>query len=160
MMVQLITTTSLLFIVALIVSILPEVSARLDSRPRGLGETYHNYVSAEPVSTPRSVQRRKYTRRKKMRYKKSRKHRTRSFSSGTCFATGWSTCPPGMYCHLFGDSCNSSAEGVCERMSRMCTRIYRPVCGCTGVTYSNACEGRWGQASRGIQAGFKYHGKC
>ena len=30
--------------------------------------------------------------------------------------------------------------GVCRREPRLCTKIFKPVCGCNGVTYGNACE--------------------
>jgi len=28
-------------------------------------------------------------------------------------------------------------QGVCEKVSAMCNRMHRPVCGCDGNTYSN-----------------------
>ena len=62
-------------------------------------------------------------------------------------------CPDKMYCRLDDDSCDLDAEGQCEMISAQCTRIYRPVRGCNGRTYSNACVARFQQALKGDVAG-------
>ena len=69
-------------------------------------------------------------------------------------------CGQGMYCHLEGDSCDSSATGVCEKISPRCTREYMPVCGCDMRTYSNKCMARFGQSSKGLQAGISSWQQC
>mmetsp|Transcript_26187 Transcript_26187/g.53334 ORF Transcript_26187/g.53334 Transcript_26187/m.53334 type:complete len:138 (-) Transcript_26187:285-698(-) len=46
-------------------------------------------------------------------------------------------CPDGSFCQVQGGRCSGS--GICVRMSRRCTKIYRPVCSCDGETYGNAC---------------------
>ena len=69
-------------------------------------------------------------------------------------------CGQGMYCHLEGDSCDSSATGVCEKISPRCTREYMPVCGCDMRTYSNQCMARFGQSSKGLQAGISSWQQC
>lgn len=47
-------------------------------------------------------------------------------------------CGLGEYCQTADGDC--PAEGVCAEVPRLCTLQYMPVCGCNGVTYSNACE--------------------
>ncbi len=60
------------------------------------------------------------------------------------------------YCAMQIAQCREIADaaGVCAVKPQFCTRDYRPVCGCDGNTYSNAC----GAASQGVS--IQYAGAC
>jgi hypothetical protein len=47
-------------------------------------------------------------------------------------------CGRGEYCAYPTGVC--AAPGTCERRPEICSGIYRPVCGCDGRTYGNACD--------------------
>lgn len=55
-------------------------------------------------------------------------------ADGTC--TKNEDCKKDEYCKFV--NCSSDL-GKCEKISKVCSMIYKPVCGCNGQTYSNEC---------------------
>jgi len=51
-------------------------------------------------------------------------------------------CANGQYCNYEPNSCGvaSGISGTCEVTPIQCPLIFRPVCGCNGLTYGNQCE--------------------
>lgn len=64
-------------------------------------------------------------------------------------------CGEGEFCELPEGQCLvADSQGTCIYQPQMCTRDYRPVCGCDGRTYGNDCE----RQSGGVQK--DYDGEC
>ena len=48
-------------------------------------------------------------------------------------------CAPDLYCAYKSDCGATDAGGTCKKKPTMCTKIYKPVCGCDNKTYGSAC---------------------
>ncbi len=67
---------------------------------------------------------------------------TATTTTNDCGGFAGLICNPTEYCRYAPDAMCGAADqlGTCETRPQACTAQYEPVCGCDGVTHSNACE--------------------
>jgi hypothetical protein len=60
----------------------------------------------------------------------------------TCGGIAGIPCPdPNQYCDFGVGNCRvADAQGTCKTRPTICQLIFKPVCGCDGNTYGNACQ--------------------
>jgi hypothetical protein len=73
----------------------------------------------------------------------------------TCGGIVGVPCDSGLWCqHPAGQCRIFDGQGKCARVPTICTKIYRPVCGCDNKTYGNDC------ARQAAKVQLSHKGRC
>ena len=73
----------------------------------------------------------------------------------TCGGIAGIHCGRGLFCEFKNGTCGRFDQtGKCVKVPHICFKIFQPVCGCNGKTYSNNCVRESNRVSE------KHAGKC
>jgi Kazal-type serine protease inhibitor domain len=64
-----------------------------------------------------------------------------SVKGGICGGLAGFQCAPGLFCDYKPSALCGAADqtGTCRKQPSVCTKIFKPVCGCDDKTYANDC---------------------